>query len=422
MWRVGRKWERPAVGPGAAIALYWIVEGGARDVYSFRAIPAGGGDSRPGCESRWSYAFSPRHDNELTWTRRAVPMRRTSSVVMPRTKRVRPTTAPSSRSWAGVPSPSGELPVRAMLPIERYDDVTRLRMSTSVTRALGYEASAYVVRGVLVDTGFPAVARISRLDRRHAAESARSSRTTTRITPGTSSSSRAAASRVARRRPSRLRSPKPLWYLPARAGARSRRSVAGGAVRPRGPRASCPRRATRATITSSGTPSARRSSRGDLFLGVKVRVTHPWPREDVRAQIASQPQAVIALTPKRYFDGHRGLVHDAGRAAAREGRLDRGDRRRIEALIAAGDGRSRDREAPVRPRGHVGLSRRQRLLQAQLSSALRARDDSGRRRSLSDDQRWPQRLLELRAPAATSARRASPYSRLSLRGFRFASA
>lgn len=48
----------------------------------------------------------------------------------------------------------------------------------------------------------------------------------------------------------------------------------------------------------------------DLFLGVKVRVTHPWPREDVRAQIASI-RRVVALKPKRYFDGHRGLVSNA---------------------------------------------------------------------------------------------------------------
>lgn len=48
----------------------------------------------------------------------------------------------------------------------------------------------------------------------------------------------------------------------------------------------------------------------DLFLGVKVRVSHPWPREDVRAQIASI-RKIAALKPKRYFDGHRGLVPDA---------------------------------------------------------------------------------------------------------------
>ncbi len=48
----------------------------------------------------------------------------------------------------------------------------------------------------------------------------------------------------------------------------------------------------------------------DLFLGVKVRVSHPPHREDVRAQIASL-RRVIALNPLRYFDAHRGLVPNA---------------------------------------------------------------------------------------------------------------
>jgi hypothetical protein len=47
----------------------------------------------------------------------------------------------------------------------------------------------------------------------------------------------------------------------------------------------------------------------DLFLGVKVRVSHPWPRENVRQQIASLRQ-IVALGPKRLFDAHRGLVRD----------------------------------------------------------------------------------------------------------------
>jgi glyoxylase-like metal-dependent hydrolase (beta-lactamase superfamily II) len=46
-----------------------------------------------------------------------------------------------------------------MLALETHGDVTRLRFSTPVSRALGYEVSAYAVRGMLVDTGFPAVAR-----------------------------------------------------------------------------------------------------------------------------------------------------------------------------------------------------------------------------------------------------------------------
>lgn len=46
-----------------------------------------------------------------------------------------------------------------MLALEAYGDVTRLRFSTTVSRALGYEVSAYAVRGMLIDTGFPAIAR-----------------------------------------------------------------------------------------------------------------------------------------------------------------------------------------------------------------------------------------------------------------------
>ena len=48
----------------------------------------------------------------------------------------------------------------------------------------------------------------------------------------------------------------------------------------------------------------------DLFLGVKVRVSHPPHREDVRAQMTAL-RRVIALNPLRYFDAHRGLVPNA---------------------------------------------------------------------------------------------------------------
>ncbi len=73
----------------------------------------------------------------------------------------------------------------------------------------------------------------------------------------------------------------------------------------------------------------------DLFLGVKVRVTHPWPREDVRAQITSL-RRVIALNPKRYFDGHRGLVPNP--VAQLQAKADWTEETvgRIDALIDAG--------------------------------------------------------------------------------------
>src|SRR4029078_8586929 len=42
----------------------------------------------------------------------------------------------------------------ASLRVERYADVTRLRMTSAAGRAIGIDVSAYVVRGVMIDTGF----------------------------------------------------------------------------------------------------------------------------------------------------------------------------------------------------------------------------------------------------------------------------
>lgn len=46
-----------------------------------------------------------------------------------------------------------------MLAVESYDDVTRVVMSTRASRVIGFDVSAYLVRGVLIDSGFPAVRR-----------------------------------------------------------------------------------------------------------------------------------------------------------------------------------------------------------------------------------------------------------------------
>jgi len=42
----------------------------------------------------------------------------------------------------------------ASLLVERYGDVTRLRMTSAAGRTIGIDVSAYVVRGVMIDTGF----------------------------------------------------------------------------------------------------------------------------------------------------------------------------------------------------------------------------------------------------------------------------
>jgi endoribonuclease LACTB2 len=46
-----------------------------------------------------------------------------------------------------------------MIRLERYGEVTRVRMSNWRSRLIGYEVSAYVSRGVLVDSGFPLARR-----------------------------------------------------------------------------------------------------------------------------------------------------------------------------------------------------------------------------------------------------------------------
>jgi glyoxylase-like metal-dependent hydrolase (beta-lactamase superfamily II) len=45
-----------------------------------------------------------------------------------------------------------------MIDVSRFDDVQRIRMWTRRSMAVGYDVSAYLIRGVLVDTGFRHVA------------------------------------------------------------------------------------------------------------------------------------------------------------------------------------------------------------------------------------------------------------------------
>jgi glyoxylase-like metal-dependent hydrolase (beta-lactamase superfamily II) len=45
-------------------------------------------------------------------------------------------------------------PGTVTLAVERIGDVTRWRMSSTAARAVGYDVSAYVYRGVMIDTGF----------------------------------------------------------------------------------------------------------------------------------------------------------------------------------------------------------------------------------------------------------------------------
>jgi len=72
---------------------------------------------------------------------------------------------------------------------------------------------------------------------------------------------------------------------------------------------------------------------GDLFIGVKVRVSH---RNERPRQLVQSLRRVAALGPARYFDGHKGLL--AGPVQALNAKADWLEQtmQSIDALIADG--------------------------------------------------------------------------------------
>jgi glyoxylase-like metal-dependent hydrolase (beta-lactamase superfamily II) len=198
-----------------------------------------------------------------------------------------------------------------MLRVERHDDVTQLTLESVWSRSMGFRVNVYAVRGVLIDTAFhdvradlgawldahrPDGVIVTHYHEDHAGnvELVAARGLPMWIAPATLEKVRT---------PDRI-----LWYRRWCWGAQPQLV---SAVRDFGD-------PSLEMIHTPGHSSehhvawdAERETvfGGDLFLGVKVRVTHPWPREDVRAQIASL-RKVIALHPKRYFDAHRGLVRD----------------------------------------------------------------------------------------------------------------
>src|SRR5919202_872567 len=194
-----------------------------------------------------------------------------------------------------------------MVELEEYGDVTRVHMFTPVSRSIGYSVSAYLVRGTLIDVGFPAVGRefAALLDRvrpqgvlithHHEDHAGNVELAARRAFPIAAAEQTLAA----------LRTPEPIglyrrviWGTPAALATPVRRFESDALTLVHTPGHSHDHHvvwdAERETVFS-----------GDLFLGVKVRVAHPG--EDPR-QLARSLRAVAALKPKRMFDAHRGLV------------------------------------------------------------------------------------------------------------------
>ena len=199
-----------------------------------------------------------------------------------------------------------------MIELEKLGAVKRLRMSTRVSRALGYTASAFFTRGALIDTGFPRVAEeldavldrlrpnVAIVTHHHEDHAGNVGLVARRGIPLAVSADTLA----------RLRSHRRIGLY--------RRLLWGTTEPPPDPLV------TVADIGEAGfalIPAPGHSAdhhvvwdaegealfAGDLFLGVKVRAAHH--REDPRRLVRSL-RAAAALRPRVLFDAHRGRVND----------------------------------------------------------------------------------------------------------------
>ena len=194
-----------------------------------------------------------------------------------------------------------------MLQTLTHDDVTELRFTTHRSRSMGFQVSAFVVRGVLIDAGFPDCA--SDLAR-HVATVAPVGCVLTHYHEDHAGGAAAVARAgvplwMDPRTAERVRAPRPIglyrrytWGSPAPVGD----SVPFALPSP----IECiptPGHSDDHHVVWDGATGTVFG--GDLFIGVKVRISHV--SEQPRALVQSL-RRVIALKPARYFDGHKGLL------------------------------------------------------------------------------------------------------------------
>src|SRR3954468_304707 len=194
-----------------------------------------------------------------------------------------------------------------MLEITQHEDVRRIRMWTRRSAAVGYDVSAYLVRGILVDTGFRHVERdlrtaVAELQPRgtvvthwHEDHAGNAPMLATANVPMWLSPYTEAKLRERQQvklyrhivwgRPRALRGPytpvdpAPLELIPTRGHSADHHVVFDAETR---------------TLFS-----------GDLWLGVRVRV---MGSSENPYEIIDSLSRVIALEPARMFDAHRGPV------------------------------------------------------------------------------------------------------------------
>jgi glyoxylase-like metal-dependent hydrolase (beta-lactamase superfamily II) len=197
-----------------------------------------------------------------------------------------------------------------VLTLHEHDDVTRIQMSSWGSRRAGLDVSAYLVRGILIDTGFPRV--WPELRRALEARAPRAVIVTHWHEDHAGNVAPLAAQGV------------PL-LLDARTEATLRerpdilpyRSVVWG--RPDVLSAPIARLEDTSDLEFVATPGhsddhhvvwdpgTRTLFSGDLWLGVRARIFHE--HEDPY-RIVQSLRHMLSLGPMRMFDAHRGLVSD----------------------------------------------------------------------------------------------------------------
>jgi glyoxylase-like metal-dependent hydrolase (beta-lactamase superfamily II) len=197
-----------------------------------------------------------------------------------------------------------------MIRLESHGDVTRIHMYSAVSHAMGYSVSAYLVRGALIDVGFPGVARevASALDQlrpegvlltHHHEDHAGN------------------VELVARGGLPIAAAPSTIEALRAHGDIGSYRRLVWGR---RTPFTSPMAQYASDSLSLVATPGHSHDHHivwdretgtlfaGDLFLGVKVRMAH---HDENPRQLVESLRAAARLSPDRMFDGHRGLVPQA---------------------------------------------------------------------------------------------------------------
>ena len=222
-----------------------------------------------------------------------------------------------------------------MLQAIVHDDVTELRFTTWRSRSMGFQVSAFVVRGVLVDAGFPDCA--IDLARYLAATPIAGCVLTHYHEDHAGGAATVAGAGVPlwmdARTAERVRAPRRIgfyrrftWGSPA----------ALGSCKPFEPPSALACIATPGHSDDHHVVWDRDTGTvfgSDLFIGVKVRISHQT--ETPRALVQSL-RRVLALQPARYFDAHKGLLAAPVQALTAKADWLEQTIESIDALIAAG--------------------------------------------------------------------------------------